>query len=391
MEEKIQNLLTTFNAFYNYDAELVCSCGGRFEILGNHTDHNHGLCIASACNLEIVAAVKKRKDKQVNLKSLGFPMNEVDLNELDIVEEEKEHSESLIRGIAFYLAKHGYKIGGFDAYTISTVFKGAGVSSSAAFELLVGHLFNVLYNDGKIPKLVLCKAGQFAENEYFGKKSGLLDQIGVGFGGIVQIDFQDIDNPVVEQVKFPFDDLHFVIINTGGDHSSLSDLYSSIPLDMYRAANELKQRFLRDASEEELETVKDALTESQYLRAKHFYEENKRVRNAIKALKDNDEETFLKMINESRISSTNNLKNMMVGDHYAGSPLEACDLLMEATKNHGAIKINGGGFAGSCIAVIPTKYLEKALTKLRKKYGEENVVEIFIREDGPKTLYNLKK
>lgn len=390
MENNIEILIEYYKNYYDGSPELVASCGGRFEILGNHTDHNHGLCIASACNLEIIAAVKKRKDKQVNLKSLGFLANDVDLEDLEIQPEEKETSNGLIRGVAAYLASKGYKIGGFNAYTMSTVFKGAGVSSSAAFELLVGHLFNVLYNDGKIPKLVLCKAGQYAENEYFGKKSGLLDQIGVGYGGVVQIDFQDINNPVVEQVKFPFEDLHFVLINTGGDHSSLSDLYSSIPLDMYAAANELKQHFLRDANYEDLEDAKSNLTEMQYLRAKHFFTENIRVKKAIQSLKNNDEATFLQMINESRESSTNNLKNMMVKDKYEGSPLEACDLLMKTTENHGAVKINGGGFAGSCIAVIPTNYLEKSLKVLRKKYGDENVQEIFVREDGPKTVSILK-
>lgn len=390
MENNIEKLIEYYKNYYDGNPELVASCGGRFEILGNHTDHNHGLCIASACNLEIIAAVKKRKDKQVNLKSLGFLANDVDLEDLEIQPEEKETSNGLIRGVAAYLASKGYKIGGFNAYTMSTVFKGAGVSSSAAFELLVAHIFNVLYNDGKIPKLVLCKAGQYAENEYFGKKSGLLDQIGVGYGGVVQIDFQDINNPVVEQVKFPFEDLHFVLINTGGDHSSLSDLYSSIPLDMYAAANELKQHFLRDANYEDLEDAKPNLTEMQYLRAKHFFTENIRVKKAIQSLKNNDEATFLQMINESRESSTNNLKNMMVKDKYEGSPLEACDLLMKTTENHGAVKINGGGFAGSCIAVIPTNYLEKSLKVLRKKYGDENVQEIFVREDGPKTVSILK-
>lgn len=383
------NLVNQFEAYHMEKAELVASCGGRFEILGNHTDHNHGLCIASACNLEITAAVRKTNDKVVRLKSVGFPLDELDLSNLKPIEEEQGHSEALIRGVAAYLVSKGYKIGGFDAYTVSTVFKGAGVSSSAAFELLVAHLFNVLYNDGKINKLTLCKAGQYAENVYFGKKSGLLDQIGVGFGGIVQIDFGDIDNPIVEQVEFPFEDLHFVIINTGGDHSALSDLYSSIPQDMFNAANEMKQRFLGDCTFEDLEKVKEKLSPLEYSRAVHFFTENIRVKRAIKALKEKDEQTFLDMINESRISSTNNLKNMMVEDQYRRSPLEACDLLLKTTNGEGAVKINGGGFAGSVIACVPSKYLDKVKTVMGKKYGDENVDEIFVRNDGPKTLYKL--
>ena len=391
MEDNVEKVVTLFEQFHQEKADIVCSCGGRFEILGNHTDHNHGLCIASACNLQIVAAVKKNSNKEVKLKSLGFPLDEIDLSNLKIVEEEKGHSEALIRGVAAYLVQKGYKVGGFNAYSISTVFKGAGVSSSAAFELLIGHIFNVLFNDGKIDKLVLCKAGQYAENVYFGKKSGLLDQIGVGYGGIVQINFKDIDNPSVEQVNFPFKDLHFVIINTGGDHSALSDLYSSIPLDMYSAANQMKQRFLADCSLEQLNEVKHELNEMEYGRALHFFTENKRVSKAIKALKENDEKSFLDAINESRISSTNNLKNMMVKNEYEGSPLEACDLLMKVTNGKGAVKINGGGFAGSVIAVVPTNCLPKVIDKMSKKYGEDNVQEIFVREDGPKTLFNFMK
>lgn len=391
MEEYIEEVVTLFEHFYSQKADYVMTCGGRFEVLGNHTDHNHGLCIASACDLQIVAAVKSNKSKVVNLKSKGFDMNEVNLEDLEIKIEETGSSNGLIRGVAAYLVNHGYKVGGFDAYTVSTVFKGAGVSSSAAFELLVGYIFNVLYNEGKIPTLVLCKAGQYAENEYFGKKSGLLDQIGVGYGGIVKIDFKDIENPVVEQVDYPFTDLHFLLINTGGDHSQLSDLYSSIPSDMYRAANEMKQRFLRDASKEELEEVKSSLDDMAYNRAVHFYTENERVSKAIEALKNKDEETFLRMINESRVSSTKYLKNMMVEDKYEGSPLQACDLLMEATENHGAVKINGGGFAGSVIAVIPDAYLKVAMSKMSKVYGKDNVKEIYVRPTGPVTMYDLRK
>ncbi len=387
MENEIKQIISNFELYHGEKPTLVASCGGRFEILGNHTDHNHGLCIASACNLEIIAAVSKNKDKYVRLKSVGFPVDELDLSNLDIREDEKGHSEALVRGIAAYLVNKGYKIGGFNAFTVSSVFKGAGVSSSAAFELLVAHLFNVLFNDGKINKLTLCKAGQYAENVYFGKKSGLLDQIGVAYGGIVKIDFKDIENPIIEQVKWPFDDLHFVLVNTGGDHSSLSDLYSSIPEDMFRVANEMKQRFLADSSLEELEEIKHTLSDIEYSRAYHFYTENQRVQKAIMAIEDKDEQLFLDMINKSRESSTNNLKNMMVGEEYKGSPLEACDLFMKATGGKGAVKINGGGFAGSIIGVVPTECLEKVLKRMSRKYGEENVKEIKIREVGPTTLY----
>ena len=362
------------------------SCGGRFEILGNHTDHNHGLCLASACNLEIVCAASKNGSKVVKFQSLGYEMDEVDLTDLEPSETEYATSKGLIRGVASYLKEHGYKVGGFNAYSESTIFKGAGVSSSAAFELLVGHIFNVLFNNGKISKLELCKAGKYAENIYFGKKSGLLDQIGVGFGGVVKINFSNIDEPVVEQTEFPFTDLHFVLINTGGDHSSLSDLYSAIPSDMYEAARVCGHNYLIEGSLEELEAHKSELNELAYSRSVHFYKENERVLKAFKAIEDKDEELFLQQINESRESSTKLLKNMMVGNEYKGSPLEACDLLMRYSDGKGAVKINGGGFAGSVIALVPSNKLEKVIEKMKDHYGDFNVKEIFVRNDGPKTL-----
>ena len=388
MEDVVSNLACRYFELYGKEADHIFSCGGRFEILGNHTDHNHGLCLASACNLEIVASVSKNNSEKVLFQSLGFDLDEVDLNDLSSKENEYATSKGLIRGVAAYLKEHGYKIGGFNAYSESSIFKGAGVSSSAAFELLVGHIFNVLFNNGKISKLELCKAGKYAENEYFGKKSGLLDQIGVGYGGVVKIDFKNIDDPLVEQIEFPFKDLHFVLVNTGGDHSSLSDLYSSIPSDMFEAARVCGHNYLVEGTFDEVEDRKDKMSESAYLRAKHFYGENKRVKKAFTALKDKDQELFLKMINESRESSTKYLKNMMVGTNYKGSPLEACDLLMKYSDNEGAVKINGGGFAGSVIALVPTSKLQNVLEKMKEHYGENNVQEIFVRDSGPKVIYN---
>ncbi len=388
MEDKIAFLLSKYKETFFEDAQKVISCGGRFEILGNHTDHNHGLCLASACNLEIVAAVSKKESQIVKFQSEGFELDEVDLLDLTPKESEYATSKGLIRGVASYLKQHGYKIGGFNAYSESTIFKGAGVSSSAAFELLVGFIFNELFNEGKISKLELCKAGKYAENIYFGKKSGLLDQIGVCYGGVVKIDFENIDSPEIKQVEFPFKDLHFVLVNTGGDHSSLSDLYSSIPSDMYEVARACGKNYLIECTPEQVNKHKKELTANAYLRAVHFFSENQRVKIAFTALQEKDQDTFLRMINESRKSSTKNLKNMMVESHYKGSPLEACDLLLKYSDNEGAVKINGGGFAGSVIALVPSNKLEKVLTKMKDVYGQNNVCEIFIRDSGPKVIYN---
>lgn len=355
---------------------------GRFEVLGNHTDHNHGLCIAATCNLSIDTYVKINDTNHIRFKSLGYDFIDLDLADLEIKEDEKFTSASLIRGIANYFKEHNFKIGGFDAVAQSNIFPGAGVSSSAAFESLIGVIFNALFNDNKIDKLTIAKAGQYAENNYFGKKSGLLDQIGCGFSNLSYIDFKDIDNPLVERIDFPFSDLKFVIVNTGGSHADLSDLYSAIPLDMYNAAKKLGVSYLRDAKKED----DPSLTEIERNRAKHFFSENKRVEKMKICLENKDEQGFLDCINQSRISSTKNLKNMMVDENYDGSPLEGCDLAMKAMDNKGAVKINGGGFAGSIIAVVPSNKFDKFMNIMKEKYGSDNVVEVFINKEGPRVI-----
>lgn len=378
------NIKAFYKKNFNTLPETVFDCGGRFEILGNHTDHNHGLCLAATSDLCITAGVSKRRDLKINLYSFGFEPVNMDLTSFEINETENK-SAAMIRGVAKYLVDKGYKVGGFDASTYSTIYPGAGLSSSAAFELLIGQIFNVLFNKGEIDRLTLCKAGQFSENNYFGKKSGLLDQIGVGFGNIVSIDFKDINNPKVEQIGFPFDDLCFVSVNTGGNHSTLNNLYSSIPEDMYNAAKKMGHNFLRECSPQEISNPHN-LTKLEKSRSLHFFTENQRVLTAIKALKEIDENKFLKMINESRLSSTNDLQNMMVEGQYDGSPLQACDRAMEILEGHGACKINGGGFAGSIICLVPISYKQKFINKMSKYYGSNNVTEVFVRSFGPRMI-----
>lgn len=380
------NLEKEFVKHYLKSPEYFISCGGRFEILGNHTDHNHGLCMAATCNLAISSAVNKRDDLTVRLVSKGNPSFEISLNDLEVNPDEANTSQALIRGIAHYLYKHGYRIGGFDIYMESTIFSGAGVSSSAAFELLIAQVFNELYNDKQIEKMLLCKAGQYAENKYFGKKSGLLDQIGVAYGGIVYIDFKDIENPSVVPMTIDFKDLHYVIVNTGGSHADLSDAYSAVPNDMYNAAKKVGCHFLIETDLNTIEKNKQYLTEMEYNRALHFFGECERVKIAKEAILNNDEEKFLTMINESRISSTKYLQNMMVENDYEGSPLEATDLIMNVVEGNGACKINGGGFAGSVICVVKDSHFDRLLTTMKEKYGNNNVVEVFVRNIGPSNI-----
>ena len=363
--------------------EYFVTSSGRFEVIGNHTDHNGGLCVAASCDLAISGYLSKNKDDQVELLSEGYEDIYFKLDDLSLKRDEVGTSKGLVKGVAIYLKKHGYQIGGFSLVSKSTVFKGAGVSSSAAFESLIGEIFNALYNDSKIDPLTLAKAGQYSENYYFDKKSGLLDQCAVCFGNISYMDFSSRDEIKVKTIDFPFDDMSFVIVNSGGSHADLSDLYSSIPTDMKNVAKKLGKQTLSEVSFDDVYKIKEQLSELEFSRAKHFFSENIRVKTLVNALKNKNKEAFLSAIKESFISSRDNLKNMVVLDHYEGSPLEACDLAYKYLGNKGAAKINGGGFAGSIIVCLPKSESESFKQFMAQKYGENNVASVNINPYPP--------
>ena len=366
-------LLKTYKGLFNKEADGYLQSGGRFEMLGNHTDHNHGKTLASTCSLMIEGAFGKQENNKVRLVSKGQCDFEISLDNTEYVEETVDKSACFIRGIAHYLKLHGYKIGGFYAYTESTVPPGAGVSSSAAFEILLGKIFNSLYNNNKITILDLCKAGQYAENNYFGKKSGLLDQIACASLGVSYIDFANIEQPKIEIIHNNFEGYQFVIVDTGSSHAHLSHLYSSIFDDMFSAAKKMGHKFLRECSPEELEAKKGEMTEGEYNRAKHFFDENERVEKGLNCLKNGDFAGYFACVRASEASSRNLLKNAMVDDKYEGSLAEAIDISNAAMDNLGASKINGGGFGGSIICVVPKTKLEKYLNVMKSKYGNEHV------------------
>ena len=376
-------LKNKFLETYQTEPELCLSCVGRFEVLGNHTDHNHGLCIAATCSLSIFAAVKRRNDLLVNVYSEGFEPVSIDLFSLDKKEDEIGKSSAFIRGIVSYLAKD-YQYKGFDIYIVSQIPDGAGVSSSAAFELLIAQTINKLFNNEQIPLMTLCKAGQYAERNYYGKMCGLLDQIGVAYGGLVYIDFEDIVNPIVNSLNPVMEGYSFVIVNTGGSHAGLDHLYKAIPDDMYRVALYFGKEFLRDLDEsfvvENKQDVIDDCGELAYQRALHFYGENRRVKEAYDAINNNNLEALIRLMNESRESSTELLKNMYV-DKIEGSPLEACELILKASHNKAGVKINGGGFAGSVIALVPNNELDNVIALAKQQYGDKNVHIVSVRND----------
>lgn len=383
MKQKITN---EFKNIYGYNPIKCFSCGGRFEILGNHTDHNNGLCLAATCDLSIYAATSKREDYLINFVSKGFPKFSINLEKLQKVDNEIGTSQAIVRGVAKYLSDSGFKIGGFDVYIESLIPSGSGVSSSAAFELLICEIFNSLFNDTKIDKIALCRAGQFAEREYYGKMCGLLDQIGVAYGGCSYIDFKDISKPYVEPIKFENDDYKFLIVNSGGSHAGLDNLYKEIPDNMHYVAKLFHKKVLRDVALSDVISKSDSINERQFNRALHFYSECERVSQAKSALVNNEIDMLIMLMNKSRQSSTEYLKNMMINDKIEGSPLEACLLIDEASHNKAGVKINGGGFAGTVIAIVPNAEYQNVYNICVQKYGKENVHNVSIRNDGPKEI-----
>lgn len=376
MERK---LIQKFNKHFNQNPQFFVESSGRFEIIGNHTDHNGGLCIAGACNLAISGFLSKRSDNIVNVYSEGYQPIDISLDELNPDNVEKFSSASLIKGVADYFKKNNFKIGGFNLYTKSTIFKGAGVSSSAAFELLIAEIFNSLFNDGNATSNFLAKAGQYAENVYFGKKCGLLDQTSIAFASV---SFMDFKNEIkLETLDWKFDDISIYLVNTGGSHADLSDLYSNIPLKMKTASHKMGKERLIECNINDIDKFQLDDEEKRFF--EHFYNETKRVELAKKAIVDVDKDKFYKLINESRISSTNLLRNMQVGDNYEKSPLEACDLALSIFNEKGACKINGGGFAGSIVCFVDNDISKDFEIKMKKKYGECSTVNITINNKKP--------
>ncbi len=383
-----QFLKNKFSKIYQAEPDKYFSCGGRFEVLGNHTDHNHGLCLAATCNLSIYAAVKKRDDLIVNIFSEGFGSFTLDLSSLEKVEEEKGKPAAFVRGICYYLNNIGLKYGGFDMYCKSEVPPGAGVSSSAAFELLITTTIKRLFNKEDACDLTtLCKAGQFAEMNYYGKVCGLLDQIGVAYGGLVYIDFANIVYPEIKRIDASLDGYQFVIVNSGGSHAGLDHLYASIPQDMKKVANYFGKEVLRDVDKNLVIKNKAGVIAkcglNAYQRAMHFYGENERVASAYSLAASKQWDKLIELINASRKSSTDYLKNMCVDDNVEGSPLEACELIIKASHNKAGVKINGGGFAGSVIALVPNTELDNVIKAAKEKYGNNNVHLVSIRNQIP--------
>jgi len=374
--------------YNNTDNMFMFSAPGRTEVGGNHTDHEHGRVLTGSVNLDVIAIVCPNDDNVVRIKSEGYDMDEVDLNDLSKIDNEEGKAISLIRGVLNYFNEKGFVIGGFNAYTTSNVLKGSGLSSSAAFEVLICNILKGLFNND-ISAEEIAKISQKAENLYFGKPCGLLDQMASSVGGFTAIDFEDPSSPIIEKVNFDLSQFNhsLCIVNTGGNHADLTDDYASITRDCKSVSQYFGREVLREVNEdefyEEIPNIRKKLGDRAVLRAIHIFDENKRALKQKEALKNNDFELFLKLINESGNSSYKYLQNVYSVSAVSEQGISLGLALSERLLNgKGACRVHGGGFAGTIQCFVPNDILEIFKNEIEKTFGEGSCYILNIRSLG---------
>ncbi len=388
---RIENLKRVFKENEKIEPTHVFSSSGRAEILGNHTDHNHGLVMVASISCDVIAAVAKRDDGIVKICSEGYSPVEIDATDLQVKESEYGKSDALARGVTKAIVDRGFKVNGFTAYTTSNIFKGAGVSSSAAFEVLVAEIYNTLYLDGALSDVDRAVISQYAENVYFGKPCGLLDQSGISIGSLVKLDFNKPTEPKITKLQAP-KGYTLVLTNTGGNHASLTEHYAAIRREMEEVASFFGKKVLRDVPRTDfnkmLPTLKRRFSGRAILRALHFYQENERVILAEKALLNGDTKAFLKAVSDSGTSSLTLLQNCYVpGD--IKQPVVLGIELSKAFIKDGAVRVHGGGFAGSILAFVSDNEVRPYVQFMKKLFGDNNVFEASIRGVGTTLIENI--
>ncbi|MGX8850364.1 galactokinase [Amedibacillus sp. YH-ame10] len=382
--------IDNFTSLYGEDRDVeIYSAPGRSEVGGNHTDHQHGRVLAASVNLDTIAIVSKSDTNTVSVTSQGFHISPIDISNLQMQQEEVGKSEGLIRGVCARIAELGFQVGGFDAYLTSNVLEGAGLSSSAAFEVLLGTILSGLYNEEKIDAVEIAKIGQYAENHYFLKPCGLMDQTASSVGGFVTIDFKDTTNPIVEKIDFDFDAYKhsLCIVDTKGSHADLTSDYADIPSEMKKVANYFGKDVLRDVSYEEFSKhvaeVRKACSDRCVLRAFHFFEEDQRVVQEVKALREFDFEAFKKLVIASGNSSFKFLQNVyslqIVSEQNISVALAASEQVLNGA---GASRVHGGGFAGTIQAFVPEELLCAYKEQMEAIFGEGSCYILKIRPCG---------
>ena len=368
---------------------IVLTAPGRTEIGGNHTDHNHGLVLAGAVTLDILGIAAPSGNSLARLKSEHFDEDVADLSVLSPVKAEEGKSVSLIRGMAAQMAASGYQIGGFTAYTTSDVLQGSGLSSSAAFEVLTGNIFSHLFNQGKVSAQTIALFSQAAENQFFGKPCGLMDQMACSCGGLIAIDFNDPENARVQEISFDLSstDYTLCIVDTRGSHQDLTGEYAAVPAEMKAVAKLMGCDVLRDASLEKVlnrvSEIREKLGDRALLRAIHYFNDNERVKKQTAALENKDIEAFLALVKESGRSSFMYLQNVYADfDNTHQSVSVALCLSDQVLGNRGAFRVHGGGFAGTIQAYVPFELLDAYQSAMEALFGKGCCYLLGIRKQG---------
>ena len=378
-----------FAAAFDGVPERYFSAPGRTEIGGNHTDHQRGRVLAGAVNLDTVAAVRLNGTKIIRIQSKGYPMSVVDLENLTPVAEEINSTPALIRGVAARFVQLGCKVEGFDAYCESTVLPGSGLSSSAAYEVLIGTIVNHLFFGGKLSQPEIAQIAQYAENVFFGKPCGLMDQMASAVGNLVTIDFFDKENPVIEPVNFDFASCGHAlcIIDSGADHADLTDEYAAIPGEIKAVAACFGKEVLTQIDEAEfyakIPELRKTCGDRAVMRCIHFYQENARVPHQVAALKEGNFEKFLSLIKQSGYSSWMYLQNVIPAGYKAHQDVAvALGLAEHLLQGRGAYRVHGGGFAGTIQAFVPFDILDQFVAGMDGTLGKGACHVLSIRPQG---------
>ena len=385
----INTIKEFINIFGNDREIIITSAPGRTEVCGNHTDHNNGKVMAASINLDAIAVCAASDNNTVRVQSVGHAMNVVDIDKLLPDETEFGHSTAMVRGVIAKIEDMGYSIGGFDAITTSDVMGGSGLSSSAAFEVLLGTTVSYLFNDGKISAVDIAKIAQYSENVFFGKPCGLLDQMASSVGTFVTIDFKSTENPIIKKVEFDFSQSghSLCIVDTGGNHSDLTDDYAAVRGEMESVAKAMGKNVLREIEFEAFKNavpqLKGKVNDRALLRAYHFYGENKRAEEAVDALESNDFEAFKEIIVESGRSSYMLNQNVFSPSNATEQKLSlALCITEDMLKGRGAYRVHGGGFAGTIQAFVPNDMLDEYKNAMESVFGLGNCHVLIIRPVG---------
>ena len=382
-------LIAGFENAFGATPDRFFSAPGRTELSGNHTDHQHGRVLAAAVNLDMQAAVRENGENIIRVCSKGFPTNEIDLSVLTPIKEEENTTAALIRGVAAQFVQLGCKVKGFDLYMESTVLPGSGLSSSASFEVLMGTVINGLFFENKLDMPQIAMIGQKAENVFFGKPCGLMDQMASAVGGMVTIDFEDPKKPVIRKVDFDFAscDHALCIIDTRASHAELTDEYAAITRELKDISGYFGKDVLRQVEEKEfyqaLPTLREQFGDRAALRAIHFYEENERVLRQVAALEKGDFATYLQEMKESGRSSYMYLQNVVptgaTVHQEVGLTLALCGKLL---GSRGGYRVHGGGFAGTVQAFVPNDMVDAFRKGIDAVLGDGACHILSIRKDG---------